>query len=72
MAKAKEDLRSLITTEKKRMLLEKSEDLFRYRMQFTTGQLGQTHLLRTTKRAIAKLKTLIREEELKDEQAKDK
>ncbi len=65
MAKEKQDLRALSDAERQHMLMEKTEDMFRYRLQFATGQLGQNHLLRETRREIARLKTLIRESQLK-------
>lgn len=34
---------------------------FEYRMQNATGQLGQTHLLRDTRRQVAKIKTILTE-----------
>ena len=34
---------------------------FGLRMQFASGQLGQPHLLKETKRDIARVKTLMRE-----------
>ncbi|AOW76999.1 50S ribosomal protein L29 [Colwellia sp. PAMC 20917] len=34
---------------------------FNYRMQASTGQLAQTHLLRTVRRNIARVKTIITE-----------
>lgn len=61
MAKDKQDLGALSAQEMQHMLMEKTEDLFRYRMQFSTGQLGQTHLLRETRKDIARLKTLIKQ-----------
>ncbi len=61
----KENLRDLTPKEWSSLLLEKSEDLFRYRMRFTTGQLEQNHLIRKTRRDIARLKTLLRENENK-------
>ncbi|MBE8182756.1 MAG: 50S ribosomal protein L29 [Candidatus Portiera sp.] len=65
MAKEKQNLRALSDAERQHMLMEKTEDMFRYRLQFATGQLGQNHLLRETRREIARLKTLIRESQLK-------
>ena len=37
------------------------KDQFSNRMQKTTGQLGQTHLLKEVKRDIARVKTLLAE-----------
>ena len=36
-----------------------AKELFELRMQKSTGQLGQTHLLREVKKNIARIKTLI-------------
>ena len=38
-----------------------SKELFELRMQKSTGQLGQTHLIRTAKKNIARIKTLMAE-----------
>ena len=40
-----------------------------YRMQKSTGQLGQTHLLGQIKRDIARIKTVIREKQSAQAQA---
>ncbi len=37
---------------------------FGLRMQRASGQLGQTHLLKTNRRDIAKVKTVIREKQI--------
>ena len=37
------------------------ESQFKLRMQQATGQLGQTHLLKQTRRDIARVKTVLRE-----------
>ena len=42
-------------------LLELLREQFNYRMQARTGQLAQTHLLRTVRRNIARVKTIITE-----------
>jgi large subunit ribosomal protein L29 len=44
-------------------LLRLRKEHFNLRMQKASGQLGQVHLLRETKRDIARVKTLIREKE---------
>lgn len=61
----RENFRLRRPAEWQNLLMEKVESLFRYRMQHSTGQLGQTHFLKRTRRDIAQLKTLIREAELK-------
>ena len=38
-----------------------SKELFELRMQKSTGQLGQTHLIREVKKNIARIKTLMAE-----------
>jgi len=42
-------------------LLGLLREQFNYRMQSSTGQLAQTHLLRTVRRNIARVKTIITE-----------
>jgi large subunit ribosomal protein L29 len=42
-------------------LLELLREQFNYRMQASTGQMAQTHLLRTVRRNIARVKTIITE-----------
>jgi large subunit ribosomal protein L29 len=42
-------------------LLRLLEARFKLRMQKASGQLGQTHLLRTQRRDIARVKTILRE-----------
>jgi len=40
-------------------LVELREEQFKRNMQKSTGQLGQTHLLKDNKKAIARVKTLL-------------
>ena len=47
--------------ELKTELVKLREDQFKLRMRKSTGQLGQTHLLKDNKRSIAKIKTLLTE-----------
>ena len=42
-------------------LLKLREEQFKLRMAKSTGQLGQTHLLRETQRDIARVKTVLNE-----------
>jgi large subunit ribosomal protein L29 len=42
-------------------LLRLRKEQFRLRMQKASGQLGQSHLLAETRRAIARVKTVIQE-----------
>ena len=41
-----------------------SKELFELRMQKSTGQLGQTHLIKQVKKNIARIKTLMAERKL--------
>ena len=43
-----------------------SKELFELRMQKTTGQLGQTHLIRAAKKNIARIKTVMAERKTKE------
>jgi len=58
------ELRSKSVEELNKTLLEQLEAQFKLRLQKTTGQLNQTHLIQQTRRDIARIKTLIREKEL--------
>lgn len=40
-------------------LLKQLEEQFKLRMQSSTGQLNQTHLLKQTRRDIARIKTVL-------------
>ncbi|MFT7219549.1 MAG: large subunit ribosomal protein L29 [Candidatus Azotimanducaceae bacterium] len=40
-----------------------AKEQFNYRMQKSTGQLGQSHLLKQIKRDIARLKTVLNEKQ---------
>jgi large subunit ribosomal protein L29 len=42
-------------------LLSQLESQFKLRMQASTGQLNQTHLLKQTRRDIARIKTVLRQ-----------
>ncbi len=55
------DLRSKNTEELNAELLKLREEQFRLRLQKATGQLGQSHLMRSTQRDIARVKTIITE-----------
>ena len=55
------ELRGKSTEELGKELLTLREDQFKLRMQKASGQLGQTHLLRTQRRDIARVKTILRE-----------
>ncbi|EED36516.1 ribosomal protein L29 [Luminiphilus syltensis NOR5-1B] len=53
------DLREKSEEELTKQLLELREEQFKLRMAKGTGQLGQTHLLKQTKRDIARVKTVL-------------
>jgi large subunit ribosomal protein L29 len=55
------ELKSKIIEELNAELLELLREQFNYRMQASTGQLAQTHLLRIVRRNIARVKTIITE-----------
>jgi len=57
------ELRDKSVEELQQQLGELSKDQFNYRMQKSTGQLGQTHLLKTVRRDIARIKTIISEKQ---------
>jgi len=42
-------------------LLQQLESQFKMRMQKSTGQLNQTHLMKQTRRDIARIKTVLRQ-----------
>lgn len=53
------ELREKSVEELQSSLQELYKNQFSYRMQKSTGQLGQTHLLGTVRRDIARVKTLL-------------
>ena len=55
------DLRDKDAEELKNELERLTREHFGLRMQFGSGQLGQTHLLKETRRDIARVKTCLRE-----------
>lgn len=55
------ELRGKSAEELNAELLTLLRDQFNYRMQKATGQLKQTHLLKQTKRDIARIKTVLNE-----------
>ncbi|AKH68604.1 ribosomal protein L29 [Spongiibacter sp. IMCC21906] len=55
------ELREKSTDELNAQLLQLLEDQFKLRMQKSTGQLAQTHLLKKTRQDIARVKTLLQE-----------
>ena len=52
------ELREKSAEELNKQLLTLREEQFKLRMQKSTGQLGQTHLLKQNQRDIARVKTL--------------
>jgi len=56
------ELRDFDQSELQEKLLELRKEHFSLRMQLASGQLGQTHLLEETRRDIARVKTVIREQ----------
>ncbi len=58
------DLRELTTAELREQLDEAKEELFNLRFQLATNQLDNTARLREVRRDIARLATVIREQEL--------
>lgn len=55
------ELNEKTVDELKADLLTQLESQFKLRMQKNTGQLNQTHLLKQTRRDIARIKTVLRQ-----------
>lgn len=53
------DLRDKSVDELKQELLKLRKDQFKYRIQQSTGQLGQTHVIRSARRDVARIKTVL-------------
>jgi large subunit ribosomal protein L29 len=68
MGKASE-IRELSVEETEQRLAETNEELFNLRFQHATGQLENYRRLRQLRRDIARLKTILREHELADDDA---
>ena len=66
MMKAAE-IREMTTAELEAKLLELKEDLFMLRMQHATNQLDNPIKIQTVKRDIARVKTILREKEIRPE-----
>ncbi len=58
---AAKDLNDKTVDELKAELINHLDAQFKLRMQQTTGQLNQTHLLKQTRRDIARVKTVLRQ-----------
>ncbi|MCY4043739.1 MAG: 50S ribosomal protein L29 [Cellvibrionales bacterium] len=56
-----QDLREKSVADLKEQLISLREDQFKLTMQQSTGQLGQTHLLKENRRDIARIKTVIKQ-----------
>ena len=56
-----DELREKSVDDLNEQLLSLREDQFKLRMAKATGQLGQTHLLKQTKRDIARVKTILQQ-----------
>ncbi len=56
-----QELKTKSVEELNKELLSQLEEQFKLRMQKTTGQLNQTHLLKQTRRNIARIKTVLRQ-----------
>jgi len=65
------EIRALSLEEMRRKDKDLKEELFNLRFQHEVGQLENSQKIKQTKRAIAKIKTIIRESELKDATAKE-
>jgi large subunit ribosomal protein L29 len=64
-----EKIRELSATELNNELLKMKKELFNLRFQHVTGQLENPIKMRDVKKEIARVKTVIRENELKDARA---
>ena len=58
------ELRSLSPDERRQKLVEMKQELFNLRFQHATGQLENPQRLKQMKRDVARVQTVIREEEL--------
>ncbi|MDD9889483.1 MAG: 50S ribosomal protein L29 [Gammaproteobacteria bacterium] len=58
-----EELREKSVEELQQQLQDLYKDQFNYRMQNSTGQLGQIHLVKEVRKDIARVKTILSEKE---------
>jgi len=65
------ELREKSVEELKSTLSDLYKDQFNHRMQQSTGQLGQTHLVGEVRRDIARVKTIIIEKQSKQSQSSE-
>ena len=61
------DIRKMTTAELEAKLMELKKNLFTLRMQHATNQLDNPTQIATVKKEIARIKTIIREKELRPE-----
>ena len=62
------EIRALSTEEVEKALQDACENLFNLRFQWATGQIRDHNLLKTARRDIARLETILRERELAGEE----
>ena len=55
------ELRTKSVDELNKLVLDLLREQFEYRMKLATGQLGQTHVIKKTRRSIARVKTVLAE-----------
>jgi len=55
------ELRTKSVDELNKLVLDLLREQFEYRMKVATGQLGQTHVIKKTRRSIARVKTVLAE-----------
>ena len=55
------ELKDKSVEELQEQLVNLAKEQFKHRMDQSTGQLGQTHLLKATKKDIARVKTVLNE-----------
>jgi len=65
MSKQAEKLRELDTAELEAQQRELAEQIFRLRFQLTTGQAEALERLRTARKQLARVKTLLRDRQLR-------
>ena len=56
-----EELRQKTSSELQKELMELRQEQFKLRMQASTGQLSQTHMIKQVRRNIARVKTILRQ-----------
>ena len=60
------DLRKKSAEDLEKDLMSLLKDQFAYRMQRSTGQLNQPHLLKEVRRDIARIRTILREKKVSE------